>query len=342
MVYNKEAQRQYYLSHKDECNNRNKNYRMNHEKELRLYQKIYRKKHHVKCVKQCRDYYYEHRDELLIKSRKNHKIYWIKNKDKKNKERREKYKQKNGQWHKDYHKNRKMYINEMARCRYYQFYKEEKGYKTRSIKIFEPFEDDILYKYYGKILNSEIIKNYLPYRNLYSIQRRANFLGLTTHIKHSEDRKKIMREMNNANAGKTYEELYGEETAKELKHKLFLRMNGKNNPAYKHGKANEPYPMDFNNNLREFIRNRDKKCMICKMSRNVHKKYYKRDLIVHHIDGDKHNLDHINLISLCIYHHGKIQFIQDHLKDYFYSKIIDVVSNKVGEDSERSKIKNEK
>jgi len=94
--------------------------------------------------------------------------------------------------------------------------------------------------------------------------------------------------------------------------------NPKNHPSYKNGKSKEPYPIDWNNKLKEFIRNRDKKCQICGMSRNVHKKYYKRDLSVHHIDRDKDNLDHINLICLCFYHHLKIQFIQEHLRDYFY------------------------
>lgn len=155
-------------------------------------------------------------------------------------------------------------------------------------KDYTKQEDKIIKEYYGIIQAREIKQKFpiiLKKRTLVGIRKRARRLGLPP--------------------SKTFHN------------------SGKLNPNYKHGNARKPYPMGWNDNLKEFIRNRDKKCMICGMSRSVHKKYYKRDLTVHHIDGDKHNLDHINLICLCLYHHSKTIFIQEHLKDYFYSKIIE-------------------
>lgn len=118
-----------------------------------------------------------------------------------------------------------------------------------------------------------------------------------------------------------------EETRKKLSDtriKLELA-KGKNNPNYKDGKSKEPYPMNWNDRLKESIRNRDKKCKICGMSRNIHKKYYKRDLLVHHIDRNKNNLNLNNLICLCSFHHLKIQKIEENLKDYFYAKNLSLI-----------------
>jgi len=64
-------------------------------------------------------------------------------------------------------------------------------------------------------------------------------------------------------------------------------------PRWLGGKSFEPYGIEFNEKLRELIRERDNhKCFICG------KKDY-RKLSVHHIDYNKKNNNPNNLISLC-------------------------------------------
>ena len=80
---------------------------------------------------------------------------------------------------------------------------------------------------------------------------------------------------------------------------------GRMNPNWKHGKANEPYPRGFTKWLKELIRERDGyKCQIC----GIPQMECMSKLFVHHIDYDKHNLSLKNLISLCNSCHTKTNF----------------------------------
>lgn len=246
---------------------------------------------------------------------KYYKRYWLKNRNIINKKHRENYKKTKGKWHKKYHIKNRLRMIEKAYNRYYQFVKYEKGYLKDCIK-WQKKEDNILKKYYGILINSEIQRRFLRNRTMSALQGRARKLKLQTHIKNSNKQKKILSSRNKENLGKTYEEIYGQKKAKELKKKFSLISIGKNNPSWKGGKSNEPYPLKFNINLREQIRQRDKVCQICK------KKDKLRKLCVHHIDRNKNNLNPNNLISLCFFHHAKISNIQDDLKDYFYSKLL--------------------
>jgi hypothetical protein len=132
----------------------------------------------------------------------------------------------------------------------------------------------------------------------------------------SDKHKKILALRNKKNIGKTYEEIYGKDKARKLKEKFSLISTGENNPAYKDGSSKFPYPLEWRESLKEQIRQRDRKCQICKKQDKL------RKLCVHHIDRNKNNLNPNNLISLCLFHHAKIINIQDDLKDYFQSKIL--------------------
>lgn len=74
------------------------------------------------------------------------------------------------------------------------------------------------------------------------------------------------------------------------------KFTGKNHFNWQNGKSFEPYGLEFNNNLKKTIRNRDEqKCQICgktKLENN-------EELSIHHIDYDKRNNNLNNLISLC-------------------------------------------
>ena len=74
------------------------------------------------------------------------------------------------------------------------------------------------------------------------------------------------------------------------------RMTGSNNPSWIDGTAAAVYGSDWTEELKESIRERDGRiCHKCGKSRE---KEGKR-LTIHHIDGDKHNQDSDNLITLC-------------------------------------------
>jgi hypothetical protein len=67
------------------------------------------------------------------------------------------------------------------------------------------------------------------------------------------------------------------------------------------GGTDKPYPKEFNEGLKEIIRDRDEyKCRICLSSQG------ERAFPVHHIDGDKNNNKHENLITLCLSCHGHV------------------------------------
>jgi hypothetical protein len=69
---------------------------------------------------------------------------------------------------------------------------------------------------------------------------------------------------------------------------------GKNNPNWQGGLSFEPYPEEFNDHLKELIRERDGRvCQFCGDGES------KRKMDVHHIDYDKSNCSPSNLISLC-------------------------------------------
>ena len=97
-----------------------------------------------------------------------------------------------------------------------------------------------------------------------------------------------------------------------------IRLIGENNPNWKDGISREPYPFDFDDELRELIRRRDnykcRKCG-CPQEENV------RKLSIHHRDYDKQNCDPKNLVSLCTVCHSEVNFDRDHWQSFFRAKI---------------------
>jgi len=89
---------------------------------------------------------------------------------------------------------------------------------------------------------------------------------------------------------------------------------GKLSPIWQGGKSFEPYGLEFNEELREVIRNRDRrKCFICEKTELENG----RKLMVHHIDYDKRNNDPKNLITLCHSCHSKTNYNRDYWINYF-------------------------
>ena len=92
---------------------------------------------------------------------------------------------------------------------------------------------------------------------------------------------------------------------------------GSDHYNWRGGKSFEPYGLEFNNDLKEVIRNRDRrKCQICgKTEIDIGQK-----MTVHHIDANKQNNNPKNLISLCRVCHGKTNH-----KRYFWVKYFKII-----------------
>jgi len=75
---------------------------------------------------------------------------------------------------------------------------------------------------------------------------------------------------------------------------------GKDHWHYKDGRGYAPYPSEFNDSLKESIRNRDNyECQNCSMTEEEHLIKYNRVLDIHHKDHNKENCSKSNLITLC-------------------------------------------
>ena len=95
----------------------------------------------------------------------------------------------------------------------------------------------------------------------------------------------------------------------ETKRKISLGLGGTGIPY-----ENAKYGAEFNNELKEQIRERDNhQCQLC----DVKQEDYYRKLDVHHIDYNKKNCDEYNLITLCNKCNTEVNFDRDYWFAYF-------------------------
>ena len=112
---------------------------------------------------------------------------------------------------------------------------------------------------------------------------------------------------------------FGKHHNNKIRKKIGDKFKGKNNPSYINGKSNFPYPLEFNDRLREQIRKRDNyKCQLC----NHLEIERKRLLDVHHIDYNPRNCCSKNLIALCNRCNAKVNFKRNYYKKYFRKKFV--------------------
>lgn len=94
--------------------------------------------------------------------------------------------------------------------------------------------------------------------------------------------------------------------------------SGENHPHWLGGISFEPYGLEFNKQLKEFIRKRDNyRCQECGFTQEQ----LKKKLDVHHIDFCKTNNNPNNLISLCKSCHIQTNFNREEWTNYFQDKI---------------------
>jgi endogenous inhibitor of DNA gyrase (YacG/DUF329 family) len=110
----------------------------------------------------------------------------------------------------------------------------------------------------------------------------------------------------------------------ETRNKMSLSRLKEKNPNWRGGIQYEPYSAEFNDTLKELIRQRDGyKCQMCGVSQMECIK----KLSIHHIDYNKLNSNPKNLISLCEGCHTKTHYKQNYWRKYFNELIVDSVYN---------------
>lgn len=113
---------------------------------------------------------------------------------------------------------------------------------------------------------------------------------------------------------KTFVEIMGKPKAILAGAKISQACSGSNNPNWKGGIGQLPYPFKFNNKLKENIRNRDNNtCQLCGKTKEQEGK----NLSVHHIDYDKENIEQYNLITLCSSCNIKVNYNREYWQTYF-------------------------
>jgi len=111
--------------------------------------------------------------------------------------------------------------------------------------------------------------------------------------------------------------LKGRDFSEEHRHNISLSHIGllgkDNNPNWRGGISRLPYPFDFNEELKRRVLERD--CYTCQLC------HTKTDLMVHHIDYDKENLDLNNLVTLCRTCNPRVNFKRDYWTSYFKKRM---------------------
>lgn len=187
----------------------------------------------------------------------------------------------------------------------------------------QEYRDAVSKRHKGKVLSEETRKKMSEARMGKPSARKG--------VKLSDETKEKLRQ---ANLGKKYSEEVRRKVSEAGKGRLAwnkgkkykapkqsLAIKGSKNPNWKGGKSFEKYPQEWNDELRDTIRKRDNYlCSLCGISQNELIGMHKR-LSVHHIDYNKRNLCHGNLISLCVKCHGKTHYNREHWEKYFKDKI---------------------
>ena len=107
-----------------------------------------------------------------------------------------------------------------------------------------------------------------------------------------------------------------------VKSQKIISKKGKEAPNYIHGEGYAPYPLEFNDALKDKIKNRDNHiCQNCEMTEEEHLIVYGSVLHVHHIDYNKKNCKDNNLITLCQGCNTRANFNRDYWVKIYQQKI---------------------
>ncbi len=135
--------------------------------------------------------------------------------------------------------------------------------------------------------------------------------------------------------GKSYEELYGKERAKELRELFEGICSGEGNPAYLGGLSFLPYTKEFNNRFKLAIKQRDGfMCLKCGMREEDSLILFKKRLQCHHINYIKENTLKENCCALCLRCNVEVNKNRESWTKFFQSLLAERYGYKYGENQE--------
>lgn len=115
----------------------------------------------------------------------------------------------------------------------------------------------------------------------------------------------------------------GKKQSEELKIKRGIYVRGEAHPNWLGGLSKNPYPKEFNAELKSKIRTRDNFiCQLCGMLESEQVEELGMVLSINHIDYDKNNCREDNLITLCLRCNVKVNRSREYWTDYFRKKLI--------------------
>jgi len=163
-------------------------------------------------------------------------------------------------------------------------------------------------------------------KDCYTVYQQQNIveISLKTREKMSESRKKYIEKNGCYFTGKKHDL----ETIELISRNRTGKCMGEEHPHWNNGSSFEPYGIEFNDELREQIRERDG--YVCQNQEcEITQEELGYVLSVHHIDYDKKNNEETNLISLCNSCHAYTNYDRDVWKIYF-ENIIGGIKNYAG------------
>ena len=125
---------------------------------------------------------------------------------------------------------------------------------------------------------------------------------------------------------------YGKHHTKETKLKMSKNhpdLSGSKNGNWNGGTENYPYPLEFNDTLKNSIRKRDNyECQNCGMTEEEHLIVKGRILSVHHIDYNKNNCNEYNLITVCDSCNTRANFNRSYWQETYNQKSKEIINAK--------------
>ena len=156
--------------------------------------------------------------------------------------------------------------------------------------------------------SSKFKKGYIPWNKGLKGVQKSSKKGKTLEELYGKEKAKEMKKLNSekhkGNKGNKGQHWRIKDTSKMSKSHIGL-LSGSKNPSWQGGISFEKYTIDWTKTLKKAIKERDKYiCQIC----GIHQEDYKKMLDIHHIDYNKKNCNSNNLITLCRSCHTKTNF----------------------------------
>ena len=138
-------------------------------------------------------------------------------------------------------------------------------------------------------------------------------LGEKNHFYGKHHTEKTKKQLSKSHKGKKVGSF-----TEEHKRKIGEAVTGERNGAWRGGIFENPYDLSFTEKLKQRIKERDGRCMLCKTLLSILSEL-KKLVHIHHIDYDKTNSFPQNLITLCHNCHGLTNTDRKHWIKFFQS-----------------------